>query len=209
MIRHDLIEKAELAEFTAVAHELHAAASRYQAGLFTEAVMRLGRATEASLYAVAREFGINVNLHIPALSVLQDSILGMQARILKIRTTEEVKKLAVISKQLSEAIAVLMEDADSRSGVSCDRPRGNNAILSEVVAAVGDPGSKRRLGMNGPLLEKIMRQRNAAAHAALTGELREIEAVDFSQLAEDFQEFIDCILDIAIGRMSHTARRAP
>ena len=205
MLCEDLIQKAQEAGFNAVAHELIEASKRSEAKLYTEAVLRLGRATEASLYAVAREFGINLQLHIPKLAELQNALRGVEANILKKRDATEVKKLADISKQLAQAIAILMEDSESRNGKSGDRVRGNDSILNEIIDVIDEPGSKRRLGMNKPLLDKIMGERNSGAHASPTGELRETDLDRFPELEGDFQEFIESIIDVAIGQMSRNA----
>lgn len=203
MIDDEVINLADAAGYAAVAFELKEANKRAQKQLMTEAVMRLGRATEATLYAVAREYGVNLQLHIPELAALQDSLRGIEAKILKSGDVSEVKKLAELSKQLSEAIAALMESEDSRGGASGDRVRGNDSILSELILAVDDPSSKRRLGQNKELLRSIMTQRNSGAHASLTGELRETDPSIFPGLAEEFLSFITAVLEVAIGERCH------
>lgn len=203
MIHNEVIELAAVAGYDAVAYELNEAKKRAEDQLTTEAVMRLGRATEATLYAVAREYEVNLQLHIPELAALQDSLRGTEAKILKNGDVSEVRKLADLSKQLAEAIAALMENEDSREGASGDRVRGNDSILSELILVVDDPASKRRLGQNRELLRSIMTQRNSGAHASPTGELRETDPSVFAGLAKDFESFIRTLLEVAIGEQSH------
>jgi hypothetical protein len=200
--KQDVIEKARAADLDAVAHELVEASSRASAGLYTEAVMRLGRATEATLYGAAREFGIKLQLHIPKLGELQDALRGVEAGILRKGHADEVRKLADISKQLAQAIVLLMEDSDARSGQTGERVRGNDSILSEIVGAIEDPSAKRRLGLNKGLLLEIMGERNSGAHASPTGDLREADRAIFPELEEKFYEFIEAILDVTIGKRS-------
>jgi hypothetical protein len=199
MIDLTLIKLAHAAGYTAVASELEKANERASGKLWTESVMRLGRATEAVLYAVAREYHIDLQLHIPELSDIQNSLQGVQVNILKKQSTVEVKKLADLSKQIASAIAVLMENDCSRKGCAGGRPRGNDSILNELIEVIEDPNSKRRLGANKTLLAKVMNERNLGAHASPSGEDRETDPSAFPELAKDFQDLIQTILEVAIG----------
>jgi len=205
MIDQHLIEFADSAGYSAVSEELRRAEHLIQNSLFTEATMRLGRATEASLYAVSREFGINLQIRIPELSKIQNKISQLEAAILKKKTTAEVKKLSILSKELSEAIAELMENEDLRSGAEQDGSRGNDGIFKEIMASLDGESSKKRLGSKVELLRKIMDQRNNGAHACPFGSIREIEAQSMPSLLEDFQDFIRTLLDTSVGER---ARRA-
>lgn len=193
---------AEKAGYEAVAFELSEARRRKEDGLLTEAVMRLGRATEAALYAVARELKVDLRLQIPQLASLQTALKGHEMRILKSRGTDDVKKLADLSKVLAQAIAALMEDVKGRRGESGERARGNDNILGELIEVVGEESSKRRLAQTKPLLQKIMKERNAGAHACPDGNRRETSAEVFPGLAEEFVEFIGTLLEVAIGERS-------
>ena len=200
MIDSDLITYSERAGYGAVAIELQHAKQRASDKLWTEAVMRLGRATEATLYAVGREFGVKLQLHIPQLSDLQTTLRGHEAKILKrSNTTDEVKKLANISKQLSQTIALLMESESYREGREGDHPRGNDSILNELIEAIEDVDSKKRLAGTKTQLQAIMGERNAGAHASPSGEVRETDPEIFPNLSTDFQQFIRTLIDVAIG----------
>jgi len=203
MIELDLITYAEEAEYDAVAAELRHAQGRVSDKLWTEAVMRLGRATEATLYAAGREFGVKLQLHIPQLSELQTKLRGLESKILKrSSSTDEVKKLADISKQLSQTIASLMESESFREGAEGDRPRGNDSILNELIEAIDDSGAKRRLGAVKGQLQKIMQERNAGAHASPSGDPRETDPAIFPDLAAEFQQFIRTVIEVAVGERS-------
>jgi hypothetical protein len=206
MIRPEVQLLVKQAGYDAVAFELGEAQARSESGLYTEAVMRLGRATEATLYAVARKFGINLLLHIPQLAALQKAVRGIEVSILKNREASEVKKLADISKQLSQAIATLMENESSREGTSGDRPRGNDSILAELIEALSDADAKRRLGRTKGLLTKIMTERNSGAHASPDGTRRETDPGKFPELAKDFQEFIEILIEAASGELCPTTK---
>jgi hypothetical protein len=199
MIDQHLIEFADSAGYSAVSEELKRAEHLIHNTLFTEATMRLGRAAEASLYAVAREFGINLQIRIPELSKIQNKISQFEASILKKKTPTEVKKLSIISKELSDAIAELMENEDLRSGAEQDGSRGNDSIFKEIISSLDDESEKKRLGSKVELLRKIMDQRNNGAHACQLGTIREIESLSMPSLLEDFQDFIQTLLDAAVG----------
>jgi hypothetical protein len=207
MINQHLIEFADSAGYSAVSEELRRAEHLIQNSLFTEATMRLGRATEASLYAVSREFGRNlqIRIRIPSLSNIQNRISQFEAEILKKKTTAEVKQLSIISKELSEAIAELMEKEDLRSGAEQDGPRGNDRIFREIISSLDDKSARDRLKSKEQLLRKIMNQRNNGAHACPFGNIREIEVYSMPSLLEDFQDFIQTLLDASVGER---ARRA-
>ena len=203
MIRSEIAVLARAAGYDAVAFELVEAEARVKGGLHTEAVMRLGRATEASLYAVAREFGVDLRLHIPQLNKLHGALKGLEVRFLKNRETSEVKKLADVSRLLSQAIAVLMESEETRAGKPGERVRANDGILSDLIEAMGDAASKRRLSKTKPLLSKIMKERNAGAHASPDGARRETDPDGFPSLADDFGAFIQTLIEVAIGERCH------
>lgn len=200
MTEEELIKYAQNADFDAVAAELRQAIFLASRDLYTESVMRFGRATEATLYAVGREFGVKLQLHIPQVSDLQSNLRGLEAKILKkSKSTDNVKKLSDISKQLSQTIAILMESESFREGTECDHPRGNDSILKELIAAIEHPESQQKLIATKQLLEKIMHERNAGAHASPTGELRETDPAIFPDLASEFQHFIRTVMEVAVG----------
>lgn len=202
MISKNLIQLADAAGYDAISFELGKAKERADSQLFTEAVMRLGRATEATLYAVAREFDVDLKLHIPALAALQESLIGAETMIMKSGGAAEVKLLANVSKKLSLAVADLMECENSRKGISGERVRGNARILNELILVVGDPSSRRRLKKNKELLNSVMNQRNSGAHACPIGSKREIDPGCFPKLAADFQDFIRAVIEVSIGERS-------
>jgi hypothetical protein len=113
-----------------------------------------------------------------------------------------VKKLSDISKHLSHTIALLMESETFREGIEGDRPRGNDSILNELIAAIEDPASQRRLSASKELLKKIMQERNSGAHASPSGEPRETDPSIFPNMVSDFQEFIRTIVEVAVGERS-------
>ena len=186
----------------AIAYELREAERRAEAGLYTEAVMRLGRATEAALYAVAREFGVNLHLQIPDLVALQQKLQGLEGKILKHPTSDEVHGLADVAHSLAKAISVLASDESARRGTEGERVRGNDSILKELIAVIENPAAQRRLGANNGLLRAIMDQRNSGAHACPRGGLRETDPAVYPQLEGQFDDFLGSLLEIALGERS-------
>jgi hypothetical protein len=203
MIDESLIKLADEAGCEALAIELRRADERARAGQFTEGVMRLGRATEAALYAAAREFHVKIRLHIPQLSQLQAKLRGIEAKIIQShRSTDQVKSLADLSKQLSQAIAELMEREDLRAGTDSNAPRNASSILNELKEVVESSDSKRRLGMIQSTLQKVMDARNGGAHACPTGASREADPAEFPQLAQDFGDVIRTVIEVLVGERS-------
>src|SRR4051794_36750604 len=100
-----------------VSRELEKSRTLLEAGHSTEAALRLGRAVEAILYAIANEFGIELkNREIKILADLQQSIRTAEVALIRDPSIEKVLALAKISQRLSEAIARLAEDDQSRKG---------------------------------------------------------------------------------------------
>jgi hypothetical protein len=203
MIDENLIQFAHEAGCKALAIELRMANERARAGQFTEGVMRLGRATEAALYAAANEFGMKIRLHIPQLSQLQARLRGIEAKIIKShRTTDQVRSLADLSRQLSQAIADLMESEDLRAGKDSDAPRSPSSILNELKEIVESPNSRKRLNMIVGTLRTVMDARNGGAHACPTGATREADPDEFPQVAQDFSDVIRTVIEVLVGERS-------
>lgn len=184
----------------AIVHELQRANELKKAGLYTEATMRCGRAVEASLYAVAVEFGVSVvGKNIEELARLGDALRSAEVNVMRKKSSEEVRSLSNLSKGLSEAIARLAEDASARAGSENHIPRANEAILRDLVQAIGDASAKRRLEAKKELLREIQDARNVGAHAALTGDLREVDEAEFHRVIGLVNEFLGSLFDIALG----------
>jgi hypothetical protein len=204
MIRPEVQFLAEEAGYDAVAFELGEAKARSESGLYTEAVMRLGRATEATLYAVAREFGIQFDLQILKLRLLQNDLRGIESRILKTIDVIEVGALEKLANEdLPNVINQLKSDEMMRRGKSGDSPQGVNSILRDLIATIVDDSARRRLKAKNQLLSSVMKARNTGAHASLTGDRRETDPECFPQLASDFQDFIQALIEVAVGERAH------
>ena len=145
-------------------------------------------------------------MHIPELDNLNKALRTREIEILNRPYANEVKKLSELSKQLSQAIAELMESEASRSGVEGEFVRSNESILSGLIHVIEDPGSKWRLGRTKETLTKLNKERNSGAHACPKGSLRETEPADYPELESQFDEFLQTLLEVAIGQR---ARRGP
>jgi hypothetical protein len=100
-----------------VVQELARAERLAARGFYTEAALRLGRVTEASLYTIAREFGLDLtNRSIEKLANLAATLRQNEVSIMRKRTADEVRQLSNVSKRLSEAIAHLAQDDLLREG---------------------------------------------------------------------------------------------
>lgn len=123
---------------------------------------------------------------------------------MKKRTLDEVRLLSNVAKTLSDSIARLAQDELLRGGALSEHPRPNEQLFRELMQKVADTNVRRRLEASKDLLRTIQEQRNAAAHAALDGSERELDEVDYEELAGETQLFLASLLDCII---SERARR--
>jgi hypothetical protein len=145
---------------------------------------------------------VDLHLQIPNLVKLEEEIGRFEGKILKHPTSQEVHGLADVAHSLAKTISVLASDERARRGTEGDRVRGNDSILKHLIAVIEDPASKRRLGAKCPLLTSIMQRRNSGAHACLQGKLRETPREAYPQLEAEFDEFLQTLLEIALGERS-------
>jgi len=183
-----------------VAYELSRANDLATQGFYTEAVLRLGRAVECSLYNVARELEIDVtNRGVKALQALTDSIRGCEVNIIRKRNVNEVRALANTAKRIGEAIADLIADPDLREGELNDIPRANEQLFRELVQLVDNVPIGRRLRQHENLLRGIQKHRNRAAHAPVDGKLTEFTTDEYQELLQEIEQFLAAMASLVIS----------
>lgn len=199
MIRPNLVAYAEAFSW-AVVHELEQATLRAKSGLFTEAVMRLGRATEASLYAVAKDRGLSVlNQKVQELAIIREQVRACEVELMRSPGIISVKKLAGLSKRIAEAIALLAHEESECLAREEEMARPNEQLLRDIKSSLSDGDSKRRVASIEPLLRSIQDVRNAGAHASLSGEKREIDQEGYEETCEKVNDFLSELFEIALG----------
>ena len=184
----------------AVASELDRAAQLADRGFYTEAGLRLGRTIEAALYSTAHILGIDLtNRTIKNLTSLNSSLRAIELQIIRKGGLDEVRQLANVAKNLSDAVAHLAVDESLRSGVLEEQPRPNEALFRELLGKIADRNVQRRLRANEALLRTTQIHRNAAAHAALDGSERELDEADYEDFVQGTHSFLSVLLDCIVS----------
>jgi hypothetical protein len=189
-----------------VVYELNRASKLAEAGLYTEASLRLGRAVEAGLYCIGRELGVDLtNRTIEQLNKLQNDIRSVEVNIIKKGSTSEIRTLCKLSTKLTTAVADLIEHDSQRSGQLSEEPRSTGQLFNEFCQLVDNETIKRRLKTNGTIVHKIQEHRNHAAHASLDGTVRERENHHYEEFNNDVEVFVQLLFELIV---SQRAKRA-
>ena len=169
---------------------------------FTEATLRLGRATEAVLYCIAKEAEIPVSEKVlKDLVKIKNEMDQYEREILQSGEVDKVKQLSNISKKLSEAISDLTENEDLRTGIPRETSKRPNALLRELrpILAKSNPRTAKRLKVMDANLSIILSQRNNAAPASPEGKPREIDVNDFNEVFASSVDLIQVLMDSIIA----------
>ena len=191
----------------AVWDELSRAAALARRKYYTEAGIRLGRAVEAALYCTARELDLEVSdRRIDEFVTLTDQLWQKEAQIIRKKTAGDVERLAEIAGGLTKLVCNLAANADARTGRQSSEPKRTLALLREMSGALGrrSPSDSVALQRHAPLLQEIQDSRNRAAHASISGETRELNAAEVSQMAADASTVIRGLLNIIVGARAAT-----
>jgi hypothetical protein len=198
-----LLDVVAAGDFAAVAHELAESRRRSANGLHTEAVLRLGRATEASIYAAAEKFGIDPTLGIRELANLHAELAGTESRILKSTTADEVHHhFDNLTKRLARVAKDMQGDFTKAQGRAGQTPRGSSRILKDIQLNATKSHTKRKADRTRTLLRHVMNARNDSAHASPHGHIREVIPPDFDRLRDDGVELILSIILFTLGQAS-------
>lgn len=185
----------------ASAREFDLACRLQEAGFLTESGLRLGRAVEAGLYAVARE--LVLPLTDTVVREIEHLCSGLREKGHEIMRGPEdaskVRQLADVSKNLSEAIAYLVEYPERRKGVPRDAPRRSEALAREMIKLVPEVSLKAQLGRQKLVLRDIQDARNNTAHADIDGGARELSTDEYQKLRKDVEEYLLTLCKVMIG----------
>jgi len=208
-----LRDMAKAGDFKAVSHELTESQERMGMGLYTEAILRLGRATEASVYAAADTFGIDPTVGIREFSDLHGKLTGTESLIIKSRSSGDVDQhLDEFTKQLQTVVEAMRKDFrvdfSKTNGEAGQSPRGSLRLLKDVHLNATKPHTRRKAKRTHTLLRQVMGARNDSAHAAPDGRIREVVAKDVGPLLDDGVELITSVILFALGQTSRKRRSA-
>lgn len=177
-------------------HELRLAEEHFNNGLYTECVLRMGRACEAALYAAASQLGVLIAARsISQLKGLRDKLDNIERDILRTGSlTSVTEKLPDAAKVLSKAIAELSSKEEARAGQPDDnaRPHSNVVLLVAIQRSLSKEQQfqTRRFSQIKGQLENFQKRRNRTAHARPDGVLSECD----EQQAKDAITFLNDFL---------------
>ena len=173
---------------------------------YTEATLRLGRALEAGIYAVARLMKIDLAATAKINSELesvQSKLEEAQDEIWISRSPKNIALLTEVMKRLSDAMATLVQSPDEQlAKTGRIQARSNVHLYSSFIRKVKDSDLKVKLGLGKNKVIKIQNIRNNAAHAALDGSEREIDKTKFQELIQIFIEVMEILFDVFIAEQS-------
>jgi hypothetical protein len=185
----------------AASREYEKADRLYRLGFVTEAGLRLGRTVEAALYSISRDLDVSLSEKViedieVIRKTLQDKGIGIMR---KAQDASEVRRLAEVSKSLSEAIAFLIGDGKRREGVPLAEPRRVDGLVRELIQLAPNEDTKAKLKRQQSVLRSIRDARNKAAHADPLGQSRELGPAEYDELLASVAEFLNVLVYIAIG----------
>jgi len=194
----------------AAGREYEKADMLYEAGFVTEAGLRLGRAIEAALYSIARDLDVSLtDKVIEDIEAIRKTLRDRGIDIMrKAQDGSQVRRLAEVSKSLSEAIASLIGDDKRREGAPAMEPRRVEAQVRELIQSAADDLTKAKLKRQQGVLASIRDARNKAAHADPSGGVRELAAEEYEVLLASVKEFLGVLIYIAIGVRAAQGNRA-
>ena len=176
-------------------HEVERAGELASEQLYTEAAVRLGRAMESALYAVAREVGLGVeDVEIEPIKKLRDMLWAVQVEILRRFDRSSAKsRMGDVAKLFAVAIADIFSDDDHHNGSPSDEPRRTSALIKELIAYSPDDTVKGQLGKASPVVATLQKARNAAAHAPTDGGTREYNKEEYLAMTEDLEKVLTAV----------------
>lgn len=173
---------------------------------YTEATLRLGRALEAGIYAVARLMNIDLTATAKVnheLESVQSKLEEAQDKIWLSRSPDNIALLTDVMKRLSDAMATLLQSPNEQLAKTGKiQARSNLKLYSSLINTVTDPALKTKLGLGKIKVKEIQDIRNNAAHAALDGSEREIDKTNFQELIQIFKEVMETLFEVFIAEQS-------
>ena len=182
-------------QFVILEQELSAFSEEYRHGHYTACALRIGRTLEHVVYALARDWGVNVNrATLQVLSDLANSFDQLSGAVIAYATTDEnerTRRLKLIQDRLVEIQKKLIQlNFDIHSDLhveSTDVPVNVESILRDIRKQFG----RNRKVLNAlndiidnKIVRKILDSRNNAAHASTNGVRRELSKNDIDDTVE-------------------------
>jgi hypothetical protein len=182
-------------QFVILEQELSAFSEEYRHEHYTACALRIGRTLEHVVYALARDWGVNVNrATLQVLSDLDNSFDQLSGAVIAYATTDEnerTRRMKLVQDRLVEIQKKLIRlNFDIHSDLhpkSTDVPVNVESILRDI---------RKQFGRNNKVLDainniidknivrKILDARNNAAHASTNGVRRELSKNDIDNAVE-------------------------
>jgi uncharacterized membrane-anchored protein YhcB (DUF1043 family) len=190
----------------AVDREVRRSVELAKGEFYTEATLRLGRALEAGIYAVARLMNIDLTATAKVnyeLESVQSKLEEAQDKIWLSRSPDNIALLTDVMKKLSDAMATLIQSPNEQlKKTGKTQARSNSKLYLSLADKVTDSYLKNRLRSTMTQVIKVQNIRNNAAHAALDGSEREIDKADFEELISTFINAMEILFEVFIAGQS-------
>ena len=188
----------------AVFREMNMSASLVTKGCYTEAALRLGRAMEAGIYAVARLMEVDLTPRvIPKIDNAQEQLRQAQVKLLRSQSIKNIRELTNVIKKLSDAVASFIEDPTQLVGeLREDRTRPTEQLYRELSQQISDSALKAKLDKEQQQIREMQIIRNRAAHAARDGMAREISKREYIELTEKLSTVMATLFEVFIAEQA-------
>lgn len=190
----------------AVDREVRRSVELAKGEFYTEATLRLGRALEAGIYAVARLMDIDLTATAKVnyeLESVQLKLEQAQDKIWLSRSPDNIALLTDVMKRLSDAMATLIQSPNEQlKKTGKTQARSNSKLYLSLSDKVADSYLKNRLSSTMSQVIKVQNVRNSAAHAALDGSEREIDKANFEELISTFIKVMEILFEVFIAGQS-------
>ncbi len=183
----------------------------YESGHYTSAALRVGRTFENIVYTLAREWNVNFNREtLKTLSTLENQFQQLSNYYIiyndsEINEKKKIEKdLKRIGMLINERINKIIDNTEKYSKESekttASNPKTLNAIIRDIKKKYNSHTSiKSKLIelLKSNLIGELLKYRNAAAHANIKGEYKEITKTQVQAMMKNFMEIMNYFIDIA------------
>ncbi len=182
-------------------HELEQLRTEWRHQHFTAAALRVGRSIEHVVYSACRSWDVPVGERtLAALSRLDDRFDEMRNALLSYSANPSSGRGKVIQKAqaISNDVITLISDVDEVINSTNDgplSPRNVHSMLNDIKRKYGRIQEVREaIEKQDEPISRLLKLRNAAAHASVDGKPREVSAEDLKSMVE--------LLNIALNELA-------
>jgi hypothetical protein len=182
-------------------HELEQLRSEWKHQHFTAAALRVGRSIEYVVYSACRSWDVPVREPVlAALKRLEDRFDEMRRALMNYSANSHVGKKKVLEKAhaINGDVLVIISDIDeaiNRVQEGPAPPRNVHSMLNDIRKKYGMLQDVREaIEKQDKPISRLLELRNAAAHASVDGQPREVSA-------EDLKRMVD-LLNVALNELA-------